>query len=116
MFLEELIDSDSITFAIILLLLGMDFWLTKNITGKELVGLRWSFKCDEMSFRHDNLEINKWQFDTKFYTTGDEKKMDYMYFWWGMYFHGVFWGLMLLVNILTFDLDWVNFFLCKNIE
>lgn len=64
----------------------------------------------EMNFNRENLDINKWKFETGCHNSGDEKKLDYLYFWWGMYFHGIYWGLMTMANILGFELLWVIIF------
>ncbi len=36
-----------LTFVLIILLQCMDFWVTKNISGRKLVGLRWYSKINK---------------------------------------------------------------------
>lgn len=45
-------------FIIIILLLALDFWVVKNVTGRLLVGLRWWNKIEE-----DGTSV--WQFESK---------------------------------------------------
>lgn len=39
--------SKTILIELVLLFVVLDFWLTKNITGRRMVGLRWAFEEDE---------------------------------------------------------------------
>ena len=55
--LNLIIDSDIMTFIVVILLLSFDFWTVKNITGRKLVGLKWS---NEIAPNGDNL----WTFDS----------------------------------------------------
>jgi hypothetical protein len=39
--LDLLVSSEAIAYLVVILLGAMDFWVTKNISGRILVGLRW---------------------------------------------------------------------------
>lgn len=48
-----------VNFVIIIILLSMDFWTVKNITGRLLVGLRWWNYVDEEGVSHWVFESRK---------------------------------------------------------
>ena len=39
--------TDMITIELIIIFIVIDFWLTKNVNGRKMLGLRWSFGEDE---------------------------------------------------------------------
>jgi len=51
-----------VNFVIIIILLSMDFWTVKNITGRLLVGLRWWNYVDEDGVSHWVFESRKVNF------------------------------------------------------
>lgn len=48
-----------VNFVVIILLLSLDFWTVKNITGRLLVGLRWWNYVDEDGVSHWVFESRK---------------------------------------------------------
>jgi len=48
-----------VSFVIIIMLLSVDFWTVKNITGRLLVGLRWWNYVDEDGVSHWMFESRK---------------------------------------------------------
>jgi len=48
-----------VSFVIIIILLSVDFWTVKNITGRLLVGLRWWNYVDEDGISHWMFESRK---------------------------------------------------------
>ncbi|KAH7944078.1 hypothetical protein HPB52_015269 [Rhipicephalus sanguineus] len=54
-------DSFVSSFVCILLLLCMDFWTVKNVTGRLLVGLRWWNYVDDAGKSHWVFESRKWE-------------------------------------------------------
>ena len=56
--IDIVLDSDALAYLIVIILGAMDFWLTKNISGRLLVGLRW---WNEV--REDGSEV--WVFESK---------------------------------------------------
>ena len=56
--IDIILDSDALAYLIVIILGAMDFWLTKNISGRLLVGLRWWNEVKE-----DGSEV--WIFESK---------------------------------------------------
>ncbi|KAK9389185.1 hypothetical protein V1515DRAFT_531447, partial [Lipomyces mesembrius] len=86
-------------FIIVILLLAADFWNTKNVTGRLLVGLRW---WNESSSNGDSI----WVFES-----ADPQRLingtDSRFFWTVLYCTPVVWGLLAFLAILKFELIWV---------
>lgn len=59
MFCGWFVDSFISSFVIIVLLLSMDFWTVKNITGRLMVGLRWWNYVDDDGKSHWVFESRK---------------------------------------------------------
>ena len=92
--------SDSIVvFVSIFFCILIDFWVTKNITGRYLVGLRWWTDMDE----NDNTEncYECFDYEIKF------NYIDVQVFWWGLGAIFIFWTILLLIKIFGLDLLWV---------
>ncbi|KAK9239275.1 hypothetical protein V1525DRAFT_398339 [Lipomyces kononenkoae] len=87
-------------FIIVVLLLAADFWNTKNVTGRLLVGLRW---WNESSPNGDSI----WVFES-----ADPQRVingtDSRFFWTVLYSTPVIWGLLALLAILKFELIWLS--------
>lgn len=81
-----------------ILLLAADFWVTKNITGRLLVGLRWWNQVEG--------ETTRWIFESK----GDEanqNKFDRSVFWTVLYLTPVVWGCYFLLALFRLELGWI---------
>ncbi|KAK9474911.1 uncharacterized protein V1510DRAFT_410988 [Dipodascopsis tothii] len=87
-------------FIIVILLLAADFWNTKNVTGRLLVGLRW---WNESSPSGDSV----WVFES-----ADPQRQingtDSRFFWTVLYSTPVAWGLLALLAILKFEFIWLS--------
>lgn len=56
--LDLFIDSEALAYLVVILLASVDFWITKNLSGRLLVGLRWWNEVKE-----DGKEV--WIFESK---------------------------------------------------
>lgn len=100
MLLNSLLDNSILTFIIVILLTAFDFYLTKNITGRFLVGLRWW-----NDFKEDGTEI--WIFES--YDSPQKKPsgVDAAFFWTAHIGSLAAWGLFVFVDIVGFKIYWV---------
>lgn len=88
-----------LSFILCLLLLAADFWVVKNISGRLLVGLRWSnVILDDGS--------SEWRFES-IPDTSRVGKLDYRVFWWGQIIAMLLWILLLLYAFITFKFTWI---------
>lgn len=78
---------------------ALDFWTVKNITGRKLVGLRWwNHVRDDGS--------SEWIFESN----PDENSVnqtDRTIFWGLVYTWPGLWALILLLNVVNFNFNWV---------
>ena len=83
-------------FIIIIICVAVDFWTTKNVTGRLLVGLRWWNEVDE-----DGKSV--WRFES---LPDSEKtrlnQLEGMIFWGAMAISPLFWVLCFIANFLKF--------------
>ena len=77
-----LIENDSIGIIFIIIIGSCDFWFTKNISGRFLVGLRWSNKIKE-----NGNEV--WIYESK--NEENMNKSDTYIFWTCLYISNAFW-------------------------
>uniref|UniRef100_A0A8D8ZLH0 Golgi apparatus membrane protein TVP23 homolog n=1 Tax=Cacopsylla melanoneura TaxID=428564 RepID=A0A8D8ZLH0_9HEMI len=85
------------SFVFIVLLLSMDFWTVKNISGRLMVGLRWWNYVDDNGKSH-------WQFESrKNRVNGTEAKI----FWTSLIVCQVMWCLFLLTSLFGFNFKWM---------
>jgi hypothetical protein len=94
-------------FSVVLISQCLDFWITKNITGRYLVGLRWWSSTDFSDFNMDQ------QFGHEFkeYDHIYEKSYNSVLFWWSLYFVVIYWSIMVTIKVLSLSFFWVSFFL-----
>lgn len=109
------LDNSIMVFIIVIVISSIDFWMTKNIAGRLLVGLRWW-----NDFKEDGTEI--WIFES--YDTVDRKPnaVDSAFFWTSQSVGCLTWAILLffdvfglkpywtLVSGTAFVLNGVNFF------
>jgi len=69
-----------VSFVAIIILLSLDFWTVKNVTGRLLVGLRWWNYVDEDGASHWVFESRKVIFYTVYFWTILLKHIYYKYF------------------------------------
>eukprot|EP01017_Pseudomicrothorax_dubius_P051268 TRINITY_DN9838_c0_g1_i3.p1 TRINITY_DN9838_c0_g1~~TRINITY_DN9838_c0_g1_i3.p1 ORF type:complete len:219 (+),score=33.78 TRINITY_DN9838_c0_g1_i3:97-753(+) len=83
---------------IIIVAAALDFWITKNITGRLLVGLRWWSEMDE-----DGNE--EWRFETN-----DQQvslnPIDKHIFWWCQTVATGFWVIVLVLDAISLAFFW----------
>lgn len=86
---------------IVIILLGAaDFWVTKNISGRILVGLRW--------WNKNNKGINeeKWIFESKEENT--KTVVDRETFWWSLYINLGIWLVLFIWEVIRFKFIWAT--------
>ena len=86
----------------VVLLVAADFWYTKNISGRILVGLRWWNTFDQ------NTQENKWTFESK--NEIKESNMDRTTFWFSLYGFTGIWAILFIWECIRLNFTWA--FLC----
>ena len=79
----------------VILLGSVDFWITKNVSGRFLVGLRW---WNEV--KKDGKEV--WIFESKNEKT--EATSDKSVFWTSLYVNGFGWAILFLFKLITLSI------------
>lgn len=98
------------TFVAVILLISMDFWVVKNVTGRLLAGLRWSNYIDDEGNSH-------WIYENKQATyqrdTDDddnearsEATADSSIFWTALILAPTIWMLLMFVSLLRLNVQW----------
>lgn len=98
LFLYLIVSSQIYTFISVITLLAVDFWTTKNVTGRVLIGMRWWNG-------EDDTEQEGWYFES-YDIKIDKSPVDSYVFWWGMIISAGFWGIMLMTKLIGFSLFW----------
>lgn len=86
------------SFVIIIVLLSMDFWTVKNITGRLMVGLRWWNHVDEDGKSH-------WVFESRKGKTR-ETPTESRIFWFGLIVCPVIWVAFLFATLFSLSFKW----------
>lgn len=100
------------TFVAVILLISMDFWVVKNVTGRLLAGLRWSNYIDDDGNSHWIFENkNAIQSQDKMSSfqeeiSGDSRTADSTIFWFALIVAPVLWFLLLLVSVFKLNVQW----------
>lgn len=104
------------TFVAIILLISMDFWVVKNVTGRLLAGLRWSNYIDDVGNSHwifENKNVARDQeaqdgglasFQEEL--RGHEGTADSSIFWSALIIAPMLWLLLMLVSIFRLNVQW----------
>lgn len=95
-----LADYKILDFTCVLVAAAVDFWLTKNIVGRRLVGMTWWMKINEETGE-----------ETWIFHSADAPAIDavnYNVFWSCQLGGAVFWGLATLLSLLVSRLFWVS--------
>ncbi|KAJ1097506.1 hypothetical protein NDU88_002624 [Pleurodeles waltl] len=89
-------------FVTILLLLSLDFWSVKNITGRLLVGLRWWNQIDEDGKSH-------WVFEAKkaSSTISSSTETEARIFWLALIICPMIWTVFLFSTLFSLKLKWL---------
>ncbi|KAL4239486.1 Golgi apparatus membrane protein TVP23 B [Mactra antiquata] len=93
-------DSFITNFVVIILLLSMDFWTVKNISGRLLVGLRWWNYIDEEGH-------SKWMFESRKNRKGTVTALESRIFWLSLVLCQILWIVFLFGTIFTFKFKWL---------
>lgn len=92
------IHSFAALFILVILLLAADFYLTKNISGRKLVQLRWWY--DSMGQAKTPFTFESY----KQYPAGNPiNPIDSKLFWWSIYLTPVVWAIFGILCILKFQ-------------
>uniref|UniRef100_A0A023FI10 Golgi apparatus membrane protein TVP23 homolog n=1 Tax=Amblyomma cajennense TaxID=34607 RepID=A0A023FI10_AMBCJ len=94
-------DSFVSSFVCILLLLCMDFWTVKNVTGRLLVGLRWWNYVDDAGRSHWVFESRKAA--EQAVVDGSEAGL----FWMGLIGAPALWTLFFFVSLFSWNFQWL---------
>ncbi|XP_034939079.1 uncharacterized Golgi apparatus membrane protein-like protein CG5021 isoform X2 [Chelonus insularis] len=89
------------SFVTIMLLLSMDFWTVKNITGRLMVGLRWWNYIDDDGKSHWIFESKKEQQLSRINPT--EARI----FWLGLIIYPLLWGIFFIAALFSFKFKWL---------
>ncbi|XP_023343354.1 uncharacterized Golgi apparatus membrane protein-like protein CG5021 isoform X1 [Eurytemora carolleeae] len=88
-------------FVFVTLLLSLDFWTTKNITGRIMVGLRW------WNYINDD-GVSVWKFEAR---NGESAKnlstTEIRIFWTGLIVAPGLWVLFFLTALFSFKFSWL---------
>eukprot|EP01055_Gregarina_sp_Pseudo9_P005212 Gregarina_sp_Pseudo_9__5211@NODE_576_length_2557_cov_46_313344_g545_i0_p2_GENE_NODE_576_length_2557_cov_46_313344_g545_i0NODE_576_length_2557_cov_46_313344_g545_i0_p2_ORF_typecomplete_len215_score30_40DUF846/PF05832_12/1_2e38DUF4282/PF14110_6/34DUF4282/PF14110_6/0_69DUF21/PF01595_20/0_89DUF21/PF01595_20/31ThrE/PF06738_12/15ThrE/PF06738_12/5_1DUF4133/PF13571_6/3_2DUF4133/PF13571_6/63_NODE_576_length_2557_cov_46_313344_g545_i019122526 len=87
------------TFVVTTLALAVDFWITKNVCGRKLVGMLWTTEV---------LEDGSSEF--KYHRSTDEQmvnRTDKIVFWTALCLWPVLWGISAFFYLIQLRLDWV---------
>ncbi|BBN13728.1 golgi apparatus membrane protein TVP23 [Marchantia polymorpha subsp. ruderalis] len=90
-----------IHFVVVTILMALDFWTVKNVSGRILVGLRWWNEIDEQG-------ISIWRFESL-----DQQSMsrinqnDSWLFWTSLYVTPAIWTVFGIVSLLKFSFDYL---------
>ncbi|XP_022199658.1 uncharacterized Golgi apparatus membrane protein-like protein CG5021 isoform X1 [Nilaparvata lugens] len=101
MFCSWFSDGFITSFVIIVLLLSMDFWTVKNITGRLMVGLRWWNYVDDEGVSH-------WVFESR---KGDQQNRvnarEARIFWVALIAAPAMWAIFFLLALVRFNFKWL---------
>jgi hypothetical protein len=78
----------------------IDFWVTKNITGRYLIGMRWWSEIDKKG-------QTKYQFESYDYQV-KHSPLDTSVFWWGLGLNIIYWSIMFFIDALSLDFLYVR--------
>lgn len=103
------------TFVAVILLISMDFWVVKNVTGRLLAGLRWSNYIDDEGnshwiFENKNAGANQVTNDHlsgfQDEINGSSGSADSSIFWTSLIVAPIMWVLLMLVSIFRLNVQW----------
>lgn len=103
-------------FVAVILLISMDFWVVKNVTGRLLAGLRWSNYIDDKGNSHwvfENKNAANNQQDSRDSMSGFREELrgargsaDASVFWTGLFLSSFLWIILMLVSIFRLNIQW----------
>nr|CAH7750337.1 unnamed protein product [Callosobruchus chinensis] len=96
-------DSFITSFVMVVLLLSMDFWTVKNITGRLMVGLRWWNYVDDDGKSHWVFESK--QVNSESQTVANEREA--RIFWTALVLTPCLWGIFFIIALFGLKLKWL---------
>lgn len=93
-------DSFITNFVVIVILLSMDFWTVKNVSGRLLVGLRWWNYIDEDG-------NSKWMFESRKNRKGTVTATESRIFWLSLVVCQILWIVFLFASIFSLKFKWL---------
>ncbi|XP_050514728.1 uncharacterized Golgi apparatus membrane protein-like protein CG5021 [Diabrotica virgifera virgifera] len=94
---EQFTASFITSFVSVILLLSMDFWTVKNITGRLMVGLRWWNYVDEDGKSH-------WVFESR---QNKVNEREARIFWVALVLTPLLWSFLFIVGLFGFEFRWL---------
>ena len=102
LFFNIFTSNEALVMITVILLITADFWYTKNISGRILVGLRWWNNYDV------DTQEDKWIFESK--NEIKEPNIDRKTFWFSLYGFEAIWLILFIWECIMFNFTWA--FLC----
>ena len=102
LFFNIFTSNEALVMITVILLIAADFWYTKNISGRILVGLRWWNNYDA------DKQEDKWIFESK--NEIKESNIDRKTFWFSLYGFAIIWLALFIWECIMFNFTWA--FLC----
>ena len=102
LFFNIFTSNEALVMIIVISLIAADFWYTKNISGRILVGLRWWNKYNP------ETQENIWMFESK--NEIKEPNIDRKTFWFSLYGFALIWIILFIWECIMFNFTWA--FLC----
>ena len=97
---------------VVLLSSCLDFWITKNVTGRYLIGLRW-WSASDISSDEDldeekttEAEEEGWYFESYPHDVNNSM-IDTNIFWFSQSATTIFWTIFTVLKVLGLSLFWV---------
>lgn len=130
MFMGLFTRSNVSVFITVLLSACLDFWTTKNVTGRYLIGLRWwsaaDFAAEEDIVRTideneeeetgEKKEEPDWHFES-YDTDTSNSMLDSNIFWFGQAGASIFWSIMLVLKVIGLSMFWgMLVFICCSLS
>lgn len=84
-----------VRFSFISILSAIEFWFTKNILGRVLVGLKWDRVIEENGTEYTRFETKR--------SEEASNKFDYNFFWGLLGVSFIIWLVLFFINILSFS-------------
>ena len=92
------LSNEAIIMFIVVLFGACDFWITKNISGRFLAGLRWY----NLLKSETNTEI--WVFEGK--KENDSNMINRSIFWYSLYINDIIWIVLFIWEFIRLRFDW----------
>ena len=102
LFFSIFTSNDALIMITVIIFIAADFWYTKNISGRILVGLRWWNNYDK------ETQGNIWKFESK--NEIKESNIDRKTFWISFYGFAACWLFLFVWECIMFNFTWA--FLC----